>query len=155
MFTVDLEGIADLERKWSRTVTEIHDGAAKAVIRASQEGAEEGKRTATWKDRTGAARRTIKATTAKKAFHDVSADIVAPLHYHRHLDAGTKPHEIRPVRAKMLRFIASDGVLVFARRVWHPGTKGDGFAGRMYLKAQRVLRAELEAQIAKALVRWG
>jgi hypothetical protein len=154
MFTVELEGIPGVERAWSRTVTEIHDGTVQAVVKASQDGAEEGKQTATWKDRTGAARRTIKATTAKKVFHEVHADIVAPLHYHRHLDAGTRPHEIRPVRAKMLRFVASDGVLVFARRVRHPGTKGDGFAGRMYLKAQRVLRAELESQIAKALARW-
>lgn len=155
MFIVDLEGVADLERKWARMTTELHDGAVVAVQRASTEGAEEGKRAATWKDRTGAARRTITATMAKKAFHEVHADIVAPLHYHRYLDAGTRPHEILPVRAKMLRFVAKDGTLVFARRVRHPGTKGDGFAGKMYIKTQRVLRAELEAQIAKALARWG
>lgn len=153
-FTVEIEGIPEFERKWARMTTEIHDGAIKAVQRASKEGAEEGVRSATWKDRTGNARRTIKSTMAKKVFHDVYADIVAPLHYHRYLDAGTKPHEIRPVRAKMLRFIASDGNLVFARRVRHPGTKGDGFAGKMYFKAQRVLRAELEVMAAKVAAMW-
>jgi hypothetical protein len=155
MFTVELEGIADVERCWARTTTEIHDGAARAVVRASQEGAEEGRRAATWKDRTGAARRTIEAKRGVKAFGQYHADIVAPLHYHRHLDAGTRPHEIRPVRARMLRFVASDGAIVFARRVWHPGTKGDGFAGKMYHKAERVLRAELEAMMAKVIAMWG
>jgi hypothetical protein len=155
MFIVELEGIADVERKWARTTAEIHDGAVQAVVKASQDGAEEGKRAATWKDQTGAARRTIHAKTASKAFHGVHADIVAPLHYHRHLDAGTRPHEILPVKAWFLRFRAKDGTRVFARRVWHPGTKGDGFAGKMYLKAERVLRAELEAVMAKVAAKWG
>jgi len=153
-FTVEIEGIPEFERKWARMTTEIHDGAIKAVQRASTEGAAEGVRSATWKDRTGNARRTIKATMAKKVFHDVHADIVAPLHYHRYLDAGTKPHEILPVKAWFLRFRAKDGTRVFARHVWHPGTKGDGFAGKMYLKAERVLWADLEALAAKVAAMW-
>jgi hypothetical protein len=39
------------------------------------------------------------------------------------LDQGTPPHEIRPVRAKALRFPTRGGVTVFARVVHHPGTK--------------------------------
>ena len=42
--------------------------------------------------------------------------------------------------------------LVSAKRVWHPGTKGDGF-WKMYFKAQRVLRAELEAMAARVWVK--
>lgn len=134
---------------------EIHDGTTDAVIRAADAGVEEGKRSATWKDQTGAARRTIATKRGQKVFNSVHVDMVAPLHYHRYLDAGTKPHEIRPVKAKFLRFTARDGSLVFARRVWHPGTKGDGFAGKMYLKAQSVLRAELEALAARVCAKWG
>jgi hypothetical protein len=59
------------------------------------------------------------------------------------------------VRARFLRFIASDGALVFTKRVMHPGTRGDGFAGEMYLKAERVLRAELEKTVARVVERWG
>jgi hypothetical protein len=90
-----------------------------------------------------------------RAFGTTYVDMVAPLFYHRYLDAGTKPHEIRPVKAKFLRFAARDGTIVFAKRVMHPGTKGDGFAGKMYFKAQRVLRAELEALAARVVEKWG
>jgi len=36
---------------------------------------------------------------------------------------GTRPHEIVPRRARVLRFPASGGGYVFAMRVNHPGTK--------------------------------
>ena len=155
MFTVTIEGLEDVERKWSNSVREIHDGTTDAVIHAADAGVEEGKRSATWTDRTGAARRTIAAKRGVKAFGVTYVDMVAPLFYHRYLDAGTRPHEILPVRARFLRFHARDGTLVFAKRVWHPGTKGDGFAGKMYFKAQRVLRAELEALAARVCAKWG
>lgn len=155
MFTVTIEGLEDVERKWANSVREIHDGTTDAVIHAADAGVEEGKRSATWTDRTGAARRTIAAKRGVKAFGVTYVDMVAPLFYHRYLDAGTRPHEILPVRARFLRFHARDGTLVFAKRVWHPGTKGDGFAGKMYFKAQRVLRAELEAMAARVCARWG
>lgn len=35
---------------------------------------------------------------------------------------GTEPHDIVPVRAKVLRFTTTGGVTIFARRVSHPGT---------------------------------
>jgi hypothetical protein len=154
-FTVELEGVEEVARAWDVSVRELGAGVRRAVVLAGREGAEEGRRAATWKDRTGDARRTILSKLVKDVFGTVEADIVAPLHYHPYLDAGTRPHEIRPVRARFLRFIASDGALVFARRVMHPGTRGDGFAGRMYLKAERVLRAELEKTVASVAEKWG
>ena len=36
---------------------------------------------------------------------------------------GTRPHEIRPVRAKALRFEGADGPIVFTMHVHHPGTR--------------------------------
>lgn len=39
---------------------------------------------------------------------------------------GTRPHEIRPVRARALRFEVQ-GAVVFARRVQHPGTRPSPF----------------------------
>ncbi len=155
MLTVTIEGLEDVSRKWANSVREIHDGTTDAVIHAADAGVEEGKRSATWTDRTGAARRTIAAKRGVKAFGVTYVDMVAPLFYHRFLDAGTDPHEILPVRVWFLRFRAKDGRRVFARYVWHPGTKGDGFAGKMYFKAQRVLRAELEALAARVCAKWG
>lgn len=155
MFTVTLEGLPEVERQWANTVREIHDGTTVAVQRAADAGVEEGKRVATWTDRTGAARRTIATKMGMRAFGTTYVDMVAPLHYHRYLDAGTRPHEIRPVRARFLRFTARDGTLVFTKLVRHPGTKGDGFAGKMYFKAQRVLYAELEVLAARVAAKWG
>jgi hypothetical protein len=42
---------------------------------------------------------------------------------------GTRPHIIRPRRAKALRFEVGGGV-VFAKRVRHPGTRANDFMGR-------------------------
>lgn len=154
-FTVELEGIEEVERAWDESVRELGAGVRRAAVLAGREGAEEGRRSATWKDRTGDARRTILAKLVKDVFGTVESDIIAPLHYHPYLDAGTRPHEIRPVRAKSLRFVARDGNIVLTKRVMHPGTRGDGFAGKMYLKAERVLRAELEKTVAKVAERWG
>lgn len=46
---------------------------------------------------------------------------VAP--YASYIERGTRPHVIRPVRARMLRFTVGQGTVVFAREVHHPGTK--------------------------------
>lgn len=42
---------------------------------------------------------------------------------------GTRPHVIRPRRAKALRFEVG-GEVVFAKRVRHPGTRKNDFMGR-------------------------
>lgn len=47
------------------------------------------------------------------------------------LNDGTPPHEIRPVRAKVLRFQGRGGNTIFARVVNHPGSaRHAGFVGR-------------------------
>jgi hypothetical protein len=155
MLTVTLEGVDELQGAWDESLRELGAGMRRAVVLASREGASEGVRTATWKDRTGEARRTITSKLVLDVFGRIEADIIAPLDRHVWLDSGTRPHEILPVRARYLRFIASDGALVFTKRVMHPGTKGDGFAGRMFLKAERVLQAELERAVATMAAKWG
>jgi len=45
----------------------------------------------------------------------------APLHHN-----GTKPHIIRPDRAKVLRFVRG-GKVIFAHSVRHPGTKANRY----------------------------
>jgi hypothetical protein len=149
MFTVTIEGIDELLSTAAKAELDLNTDAAQAVTKAASDGATEGVRTATWKDQTGNARKTITSRLVSITPGNTEAEMVAPLFYHRFLDEGTKPHEILPVKAKFLRFIARDGALVFAKRVMHPGTKGDGFAGRMYLKAERVLWAQLEVAAEK------
>lgn len=45
------------------------------------------------------------------------------------LNYGTRPHAINPVRAKALRFEIG-GKVIFARYVFHPGTRAYGFLQR-------------------------
>ncbi len=56
--------------------------------------------------------------------HVVAGDRSTP--YLGHVLFGTEPHVIRPRRAKALRFVVG-GAVVFARRVFHPGTRARNF----------------------------
>ena len=51
-----------------------------------------------------------------------NAVIIEGPEYLKYLVTGTKPHEIRPVHAHALRF-ESQGEVVFAKLVFHPGTQ--------------------------------
>lgn len=48
---------------------------------------------------------------------------------------GTRPHIIRPKNKKYLRFVASDGRIVFTKLVHHPGTTGSFFITRAMIYA--------------------
>ena len=59
---------------------------------------------------------------AKGPANYVGSDLRRAWWYHQ----GTVPHVIVPVRAKALRFV-SRGTVIFAKRVNHPGTRGNPF----------------------------
>lgn len=163
-FTVELEGIKELEHAWEQSVRELGAGVRRAVVVASREGVAEGLRAATWKDRTGEARRTLNWKLVKDMFGEVESNLNAPLARHGWLSDGTKPHMIYPKtittggpgrrRYAVLRFVAGDGSVVFRRQVSHPGTKGDGFGDKMQEKAKAVLRAEIDDVINRMLAKW-
>ncbi len=46
--------------------------------------------------------------------------------YSAFVELGTRPHEIRPVDARALRWVDASGIH-FSRRVWHPGTRPQPF----------------------------
>lgn len=51
---------------------------------------------------------------------------------------GTRPHEIAAIPNRPnphLRYITRAGVVVFRRKVWHPGTRADPFLQRALLRA--------------------
>lgn len=58
-----------------------------------------------------------------------NVDVLWGVYYGKYVITGTRPHEIRPKKAKALRF-EIDGKVVFAKRVNHPGTKPNDFRVR-------------------------
>lgn len=93
----------DTLRMLDRRMTPVQVGAVRQV----------GKRT------NELARSTVKTTgvDARSVYARVGGGRVSLLHHE-----GTRPHIIRPVRRKRLRFIVN-GRVVFATRVRHPGTR--------------------------------
>lgn len=71
--------------------------------------------------RTGALRASIQKEVGEK-----EAVIGPTVPYAVYVEFGTRPHEIRPVHARALRFEAA-GEVVFAARVQHPGTRPQPF----------------------------
>ena len=70
---------------------------------------------------TGGLAKSIKVTmlpSAQGPYAIVGSDHRIALIHHN----GTRPHEIRPKHARMLRF-SHRGKIVYARRVMHPGTR--------------------------------
>ena len=74
---------------------------------------------------TGDLRRSITHKTTGESYGVqvlVSAnDEIAMMHHN-----GTRAHRIEPVRQQVLRFVVR-GKVVYARQVWHPGTKPNKF----------------------------
>ena len=62
------------------------------------------------------------------------------------LEYGSKAHDIEPVKAKFLSFIAKDGTRVFTKKVSHPGTKAYGMV--------RIVREKLIREMTKLTARW-
>ena len=72
-------------------------------------------------ERTGRLKKSI-----RKSVRPNRAVVGPSVPYAVYVEYGTRPHEIRPVRAKALRFEV-DSKIVFATRVHHPGTKPQSF----------------------------
>lgn len=61
---------------------------------------------------------------------------------------GTRPHSIKPRRKKAMRWPAG-GAFAFARRVQHPGYKGDAWMVRAAALAPQMFHARLRALLGK------
>lgn len=66
--------------------------------------------------------------------NSLSAKIHSPHPATLYVVNGTRPHQIRPVRARALRF-TTGGRIVFAKLVNHPGTKPDDFLNKALREA--------------------
>ena len=91
--------------------------------------------------RTGNLRRKIRKP---QMISDYEQGIAIEAPYWKDVQFGTRPHEIRPVRAKALRF-KWHGKYVYFKRVQHPGTKPNPFITR----AQNNIRARMDFILAE------
>lgn len=73
-------------------------------------------------------------TVSKKKEGEYEIGVPTHLVY---VSEGTRPHKIRPIRAKVLRF-TSGGVEIFAREVDHPG-----------IRPRKILDSAIQRGIAK------
>ncbi|HCB12254.1 MAG TPA: hypothetical protein DEP36_01595, partial [Gammaproteobacteria bacterium] len=90
----------------------------------------------------------------------------------RYVDEGTKPHIIRPVKAKALRFFSnfsakttpgiigssqggSSGDLVFSQGVSHPGTKARNFSKVINSKGKKAFYSKMRAAMKRAAEKSG
>jgi hypothetical protein len=144
---VDISDVFLFEEEYDRGLVHLSDAIRRAVRLAVEEGASEALNTRHYKDQTGL------LTSRIKGFVEVSTPggavgmLGAYTDYASFVDGGTRPHEIRG--NPLLTFKTRDGRWVTTHLVQHPGTKADGFMGRAYLKAERVILREVEVGVAR------
>ena len=95
--------------------------------------------------------------TVRRGFLQYRSDVSANASYALFVDQPTKAHEIKARRAPFLVFFwgppKGPGATIFARKVWHPGTRGALFTdmtakhmvGRFQVSAQVAIDAALRA----------
>lgn len=103
----------------------VTDGVAEAVDISLRDVQERARQEHSWISRTGQAEQSID-TASTHGDMKASGTVFTTLPHAIYLHTGTKPHVIVPKRKKALRFV-KNGAFIFARRVHHPGTKGDTY----------------------------
>lgn len=78
----------------------------------------------------------------KRRKRELKGEISVGIPYAIYVEFGTVPHEIRPVRARALRFVTEAGEVVFTKLVRHPGTKPNPFIKRTMERTAKQLEKE-------------
>ncbi len=146
------ENLDAFRREWHRAELAIGEGTQRGVEFGVREGVEEAISTRKWKDRTGETLQRTRGYLEMKVEGGAVGVMECAVPHASFLDSGTAPHDIYPRYASALRWYDEGGNPVFAQHVRHPGTKGDGFFGRAYLKCERVIIREVEIGVQKAQI---
>lgn len=78
----------------------------------------------------------LKESIRQRRIEELKVIVEVGVPYGIYVERGTRPHIIRPVRAKALRFEIG-GQVVFAKFVRHPGTKPQFFVRRAQEETSR------------------
>jgi hypothetical protein len=116
--------------------------------------------TATWQHKVTWTKQVV-ATAGQVLLNVGTADAI-----YRYVDEGTRPHVIRPRRARMLRFATgyqakttpgvigsgpggARGPVVYAKAVMHPGTKARGFSKAIAKKWRKPFAVAMQRALDK------
>lgn len=138
-----LAGISGIQQQAS-------DGVKEAVEISLRDVQERTRNEHVWISRTGQAEREIRVRSVAKDF-EASGAVYTTLPHGIYLHTGTRPHQIVPKRKKALRFVRN-GSFIFAKRVHHPGTKGDEYIYHAFDAETPVIISRFNALAAKIAV---
>ena len=157
MFTVEIEGLEEVDAEWQAALADVARGMTAGVERGVREAAEQARSTHPYQDRTGKLTASISGALVSSATPTAGGEAVGVLTakepYASFVEAGTAPHEINARRAPVLRWETPDGPR-FARTVQHPGTRQQPYMGPAVQKAERVVTADVEAAVERAAERF-
>jgi hypothetical protein len=129
MIRIDPRSLGALAEIRRRMLGLVPDLSRDVTETTAQSVLDEARRAADRHTKTGALVRSLKlrrrGNNQLEVYHDLQT---APHALFVHW--GTKAHEIRPKQNRPnphLRFVGRNGQFVFAKRVWHPGYKGDPY----------------------------
>lgn len=167
MFTFEIDTVSGgYEQAKRATHAKLRLLVGVVVDKAVNEGLQEAKR-GKFRDRTGELRGTLRRTPVRTSIGEAVAFLEAPAKHASFVERGTEAHEILPRdyhwgsgrrqrptsrvtgkrvsgvsmgagRGHALRFYIG-GRVVFARRVWHRGSRPYPFMGPAYLKMERLM----------------
>jgi hypothetical protein len=170
MLTIDFD-LSGIRKACEAANRAVRFGVQAGVEKGTKEGvaASRGR----YKDKSGQLTRTAVGMLTRVTQSAAEGVMAWPQKYASFVDAGTQAHWIRPkapygtrkaarlpgqgVRARTdigthriaLRWF-SGGVVRFASKVFHPGTRATGFAALAYQKCEAVIIREVELAVARA-----
>lgn len=103
---------------------------------------------------TGRLRDSIRAFRPVKTADGYTAGAGTDVPYAPYVEWDTRPHEIRPRRAKALRFMVG-GQIIFAQKVNHPGTTGIHFMSRAAAELEAVVEDIIDHDVREWLRKAG
>jgi hypothetical protein len=149
VFYVDLQDVFDFEEAYDRALGRLSDATRRGVQKGIDEGVREAINTRRYQDQTGLLTSRIKGLVEVSTPGGASGWFGAFTDYASFVEGGTRPHQIHG--NPMLVFKGRDGTWVRTTMVNHPGTQADGFMGRAFLKAERVILREVELGVAEMI----
>lgn len=152
MFSVTIEGEAELEHDWGKACSAIRIGVARGVSRGVKEGAAEARSKHSFTTRSRALEDSITGVSLGWADsgNRYSGVIRANANHASFVEYDTKAHVIVVRRANWLHWEEPQGDHHFAKRVWHPGTKAQPFMFLAFYKCERVMIREVESSVVAA-----